>query len=485
MSLTSEPTLFEKSSVGRRGARPPLVDTRPEQWDIPADMLADAPPQLPELSELEVMRHFVRLSQLNYGIDTTMYPLGSCTMKYNPRINEVTARLAGFARLHPMQPESTAQGALELMFELQRLLSEITGMDEFTLQPAAGAQGELTALLMVAAYYKDRGDSERRVVVVPDSSHGTNPASAALAGFEVVTVPSNANGDVDLAALQPHLNERLACLMLTNPSTLGLFEVGIQEITRGVHQAGGMVYYDGANMNALLGNGRPGDMGFDLIHLNLHKTFSTPHGGGGPGAGPVGARGELVRYLPSPRVEKKEDGSFSFFRPANSIGRVRTFWGNFLVLVRAYTYIRYHGGEGLKEVGEGAVLAANYLLSRLRDKYQLAYDRTCMHEFVLTAKGMKKEKNVKAMDIAKRLLDYGYYAPTVYFPLIVEEALMLEPTETESLETLNRFADTMLRIADEDPEVVRSAPHTTPVGRLDEVRAARKPVLRWEEGALP
>jgi glycine dehydrogenase subunit 2 len=478
-----EPSLFEKTSPGRRGVMPPKADVGDIKLSelIPSNMYAAQPPSLPELSELEVLRHFVRLSQLNYGIDTTMYPLGSCTMKYNPRINEVTSRLPGFARLHPMQSEESSQGALELMFHLQTMLSEIIGMDAFTLQPAAGAQGELTALLMVAAYFKDRGETQRKIVVVPDSSHGTNPASAALAGFEVVTIPSNSSGDVDLEALRPHLNERLACLMLTNPSTLGLFEVGIIEVAQAVHDAGGLLYYDGANMNALLGNARPGDMGFDLVHLNLHKTFSTPHGGGGPGAGPVGARGELVKYLPSPRVQKEGD-KFRFFSPEHSIGRVRTFWGNFLVLVRAYTYIRYHGAEGLKQVGEGAVLAANYLLSRLKGTYEVAYDRTCMHEFVLTAKGMKKERNVKAMDVAKRLLDYGYYAPTVYFPLIVEEALMIEPTETESLETLDRFADTMLKIAAEDAELVRSAPHSTPVGRLDEVRAARKPVLRWEEG---
>jgi len=482
VSLKTEPTLFEKSSPGRRGVIPPPVSLKSD-WreSLPESMRPQSKPTLPELSELEVVRHFVRLSQLNYGIDTTMYPLGSCTMKYNPRINEVTSRLPGFARLHPMLPASAAQGALQLMFELQNHLAEITGMDQITLQPAAGAQGELTALLMVAAYFRKRGESQRKIVVVPDSSHGTNPASAALAGFEVVTVPSNERGDVNLEALRPHLNERLACLMLTNPSTLGLFEEQILEVAEGVHEAGGLLYYDGANMNALLGNARPGDMGFDLVHLNLHKTFSTPHGGGGPGAGPVGARGELVQFLPTPRVLKGDQG-YAFDHPPESIGRVRTFWGNFLVLVRAYTYIRYHGAEGLKQVGEGAVLAANYMRSRLRQAYPVAYDRTCMHEFVMTLKESKKERGVKAMDVAKRLLDYGYYAPTVYFPLIVEEALMIEPTETESLETLDRFIDTMLKIAQEDPELVQSAPHATPVGRLDEVRAARKPVLRWEEG---
>jgi glycine dehydrogenase subunit 2 len=443
----SEPTLFEKSSSGRRGVHPPKLDLPQVDWDetLPESMRPASAPVLPEVSELEVVRHFVRLSQLNYGIDTTMYPLGSCTMKYNPRINEVTARLPGFARLHPLQPEETVQGALELMHSLQGYLQEIIGMDAFTLQPAAGAQGELTAL------------------------------------FEVVTIPSNPNGDVDLEALKGQINPRLACLMLTNPSTLGLFEVQIQDIARLVHEAGALLYYDGANMNALLGQARPGDMGFDLVHLNLHKSFSTPHGGGGPGAGPVGARGPLVHYLPSPRVRKEGD-RFSFYKPEHSIGRVRTFWGNFLVLVRAYTYIRNHGPEGIRAIGEGAVLNANYLLSKVREAFDLPFDRRCMHEFVLSARTMKSQRGVRAMDVAKRLLDYGYYAPTVYFPLIVEEALMIEPTETESMETMDRVADTLIRIAKEDPELIKSAPHTTPVSRLDEVRAARKPILRWEEG---
>ena len=483
MSVKSEPTLFEKSSPGRRGPRPPQQDLPDIDISglLPANMKAEATPSLPELSELEVMRHFIRLSQLNYGIDTTMYPLGSCTMKYNPRVNEVTARIPGFSRIHPMQSPETVPGALQLMHHLQDFLAEITGMDEITLQPAAGAQGEMTALLMVAKYFHEKGEDQRKVVVVPDSSHGTNPASAALAGFQVVTIPSNDRGDVNLDALKEHLNDKLACLMLTNPSTLGLFEEGIIEVSQGVHRAGGKVYYDGANMNALLGQARPGDMGFDLVHLNLHKTFSTPHGGGGPGAGPVGCRGDLVPYLPSPRVQLKE-GVYSFFDPASSIGRVRTFWGNFLVLVRAYTYIRHHGAQGLKDVSEGAVLNANYLRNRLHGAFDVPYDRTCMHEFVMSARNLKKDRGVRAMDVAKRLLDYGYYAPTVYFPLIVEEALMIEPTETESLETMERFADTLLKIAAEDPELVKSAPHNTPVTRLDEVRAARKPVLRWEEG---
>jgi glycine dehydrogenase subunit 2 len=484
---TPEPTLFEKSSPGRRGVRPPVVEIKDLDLNdiIPSSMRPEKDISLPELSELEVLRHFVRLSQLNYGIDTTMYPLGSCTMKYNPRINEVTARLNGFAKLHPLQSQESCQGALELMYNLQNHLAEITGMDAMTLQPAAGAQGELTALLMVAKFFRDKGQ-KRDIVIVPDSSHGTNPASAALAGFQVVTIPSKDNGDVDLSALKEHLNDRVACLMLTNPSTLGLFEEGILEITKAVHDAGGLVYYDGANMNALLGQARPGDMGFDLVHLNLHKTFSTPHGGGGPGAGPVGAKGELVHYLPNPRVAKdpksaKDKTVYKFYQPDQSIGRVRTFWGNFLVLVRAYTYIRYHGAQGLKEVSEGAVLNANYLLNRLKGTFDLPKDRVCMHEFVLSARNLKKEKGVKAMDIAKRLLDFGYYAPTVYFPLIIEEALMIEPTETESLDTMDRFVDTLIKIAGESAEVLQGAPHHTTISRLDEVRAARKPILRWED----
>lgn len=475
-----EPTLFEKSSPGRRGCHPPsggvaMVDPVAV---LGAGLVREAPPGLPELGELQVLRHFMRLSQLNFSIDTNFYPLGSCTMKYNPRVNEVTARMPGFARLHPMQPVEAVQGALELMHELQNDLQEITGMDGFTLQPAAGAHGELTALFMAAAYFRDRGE-KRTKVVVPDSSHGTNPASAALAGFEVITIPTNAVGDVDLEQLKLHLNDEVACLMLTNPSTLGLFEQQIVEVARLVHEAGGLLYYDGANMNALLGVARPGDMGFDLVHLNLHKTMSTPHGGGGPGAGPVGARGALVDYLPGPRAARRGEG-YAFETPPKSIGRVRMFWGNFLVLVRAYTYIRHHGPDGLREVAEGAVMAANYLRVRVKDAFDMPYDRLCMHEFVLSARTMKEKKGVRAMDVAKRLLDYGFHAPTVYFPLCVEEALMIEPTETEALETLDSFAEALLKIAQEDVALVTTAPHNTPVGRADEARAARKPILRWE-----
>ncbi len=479
--MAAEPTLFEKSRPGRRGTAPPASDCPPVDpaQALPSGMLREIPPALPELSELDVMRHFMRLSQLNFSVDTNFYPLGSCTMKYNPRVNEKAASLPGFAGIHPLQPAETVQGALALMHSLQDCLAEITGMDAITLQPSAGAHGEITALFMISRYFQDKGQKRTRVLV-PDSSHGTNPASAALAGFEVVTIPSNAQGGVDVEALKAQLDDTVACLMLTNPSTLGLFETAIQEITRLVHEAGGLVYYDGANMNALMGLVRPGDMGFDLVHLNLHKTFSTPHGGGGPGSGPVGARGELVHYLPGPRVVR-EGEAFRMEQPSHSIGRVRTFWGNFLVLVRAYAYIRSCGGRGLREVSEAAVLAANYMRVRLRGRYDLPFDVPCMHEFVLSARNLKAEKGLRATDVAKRLLDFGYHAPTIYFPLIVEEALMIEPTETESLETMDAFIDTMLALAEEDPEILHEAPHTRPISRLDETQAARKPVLVWPE----
>ncbi len=478
---TFEPTLFEKSRPGRQGTMPPETDcpaVQPEEL-LPAGMLRKAPPALPELSELDVLRHFTRLSQLNFSVDTHFYPLGSCTMKYNPRVNEKAATLPGFAAIHPLQPESTVQGALALMSSLQDCLAEITGMDAITLQPSAGAHGEITALFMISRYFRDKGEKRTRVLV-PDSSHGTNPASAALAGFEVVTIPSNAEGGVDLEALRANLDANVACLMLTNPSTLGLFETGIEEIASLVHEAGGLLYYDGANMNALMGLVRPGDMGFDLVHLNLHKTFSTPHGGGGPGSGPVGARGELVHYLPGPRVV--QDGqTFRTEVPGHSIGRVRTFWGNFLVLVRAYAYIRTHGSQGLQDVSRAAVLAANYMRVRLQGHFDLPYQGTCMHEFVLSARNLKTARGVRATDVAKRLLDFGFHSPTIYFPLIVEEALMIEPTETESLETMDAFIEAMRTLAEEDPQTLHDAPQTRPVGRLDETQAARKPVLAWPE----
>lgn len=474
-------TLFEKSRPNRLGV------AVPNQWsdeelncvlnDIPESMVRVENPALPELSECDVTRHFIGLSQKNYSVDTQFYPLGSCTMKFNPRINEKVATLPNFAGIHPLAPADMCQGCLQLMFELQGYLAEITGMEAVTLQPAAGAHGEVTALFMISRYFRDKGE-RRTKVIVPDSSHGTNPASAALAGFQVVTIPSASDGSVDLEALQSQLDEDVACLMLTNPSTLGLFESKIEAITSLVHGVGGLVYYDGANMNALMGLVRPGDMGFDLVHLNLHKTFSTPHGGGGPGAGPVGARGELVSYLPGPIVDNGENG-YELKRAEHSIGRVRMFWGSFAVLAKAYAYIRSLGAKGLREASEMAVLAANYMRVRLHDKYCVPFDTFCMHEFVISADKLAHDRGIHATDIAKGLLDRGFHAPTIYFPLIVHEALMIEPTETESLETLDAFIEALLELAEADPEDLHSCPTELPVTRLDETKAARKPILRW------
>jgi len=478
----SEPLIFEISVPGKRGYTLPPLDVPEKEVSslLPGAMLADSPPPLPEVSEPELVRHFTRLSSLNYGVDSGSYPLGSCTMKYNPKINEKAARLPGFADIHPLQPEGTVQGALRLMAELSAFLCEITGMEQVSLQPAAGAHGELTALLMIKKYFEHRGE-KRKVILVPDSAHGTNPASAAICGFEVIQVPSDEKGNVDLARLKDMLDGKTAALMLTNPNTLGLFDSHILDIAQMVHQAGALLYYDGANANATLGITRPGDLGFDLIHLNLHKTFSTPHGGGGPGAGPVGARGELVDFLPVPLAIKDpicDRYVLDENRPL-SIGRVRSFHGNFLVLVRAYAYIRQLGSAGLREVSENAVLNANYLMEHMKKWYHLPYDRTCQHEFVLSAE-KQKEKGVRALDIAKRLLDYGIHAPTIYFPLIVHEAMMIEPTETESKRELDRFIEVMKAIAlecENQPELVMNAPLTTPVKRPDEAAAARKPDL--------
>ncbi|MCL6625156.1 aminomethyl-transferring glycine dehydrogenase subunit GcvPB [Alicyclobacillus shizuokensis] len=475
------PLVFERSRPGRTAYTLPALDV--PEFDAASELGSyyrqDAP-RLPELSELDVVRHFTALSTRNHGVDSGFYPLGSCTMKYNPKRNEKAAGLPGFAHIHPYQPEETVQGALALMHRLQRDLMEITGMDAVSLQPAAGAQGEWTGLLMIAAYHRDRGE-KRDKVIVPDSSHGTNPASVTMAGLKAVTIPSDADGNVDLAALRTAVGPDTAALMLTNPSTLGLFETQIEEIARIVHEAGGLLYYDGANANAILGYTRPGDMGFDVVHLNLHKTFSTPHGGGGPGAGPVGVKQFLAPYLPIPTVEQDADGRYRWnWDVPRSIGKVKGFYGNFGVLVRAYAYIRTMGAEGLKQASESAVLAANYVMRRLENAYHLPFDRVCKHEFVLSAVRQKKN-GVKTLDIAKRVLDFGMHPPTVYFPLIVDECMMIEPTDTESLETLEEFIAVMLQIADEaqeHPEVVRSAPHTTVVGRLDEVQAARQPVLR-------
>jgi len=449
---------------------------------------------LPEVSEVDLVRHFTHLSHRQFCIDSQFYPLGSCTMKYNPKVDERIAGLQGFAWLHPLQPEETVQGALALMYELERYLAEIGGMDAVTLQPAAGAQGELTGMLMVRAYHRSRRDEARKVVIVPDSAHGTNPATATRSGFQIRKVPSNDQGTVDVEALKTLLGPDVAGMMLTNPNTLGLFEHDVVEICRLVHEAGGLMYCDGANMNAILGYSRPGDMGFDVMHFNLHKTFSTPHGGGGPGSGPVGVKDALKPFLPIPVVERRDqvmarsldipaqrhaqEYSLNYDTPA-SIGRVHSFYGNFLVMVRAYAYIRSLGAEGLREVSENAVLNANYLMARLRNAYPVPYDARCMHEFVSSAKEFRK-RGVRALDIAKRLLDFGFHAPTVYFPLIVEEALMIEPTETESMETLDAFAEAMLEIERESKEAtdrVREAPHCTPVRRVDEATAARRPNL--------
>ncbi|MCC7107516.1 MAG: aminomethyl-transferring glycine dehydrogenase subunit GcvPB [Chloroflexi bacterium] len=474
----AEPLLSELSQPGRRGHQIPLMDD--PAGDLPADLLREDL-KLPELSELDVVRHFTHLSSFNFSVDAGFYPLGSCTMKYNPKINDEMARLPGFAALHPYQPEETVQGALRLMYEIERFLASITGFAAATLQPAAGAHGELCGMLMIREALKARGEAHRKKVLVPDSAHGTNPATAAMCGFYTQSIPTDERGNVDLARLKAEADGETVGLMLTNPNTLGLFEEHVLEITHTVHQAGGLVYGDGANLNAILGVVRPAEAGFDVMHINLHKTFSQPHGSGGPGAGPVVVSAELEPFLPVPVVRKHGDAYRLELDRPSSIGRLKAFAGHFGVLVRAWTYIVMHGGAGLLENSRAAVLNANYLRVLLRDVYDLAYDRTCMHEFVLSGVRQKRE-GARTLDMAKRLIDFGYHPPTIYFPLIVEEALMIEPTETESQETLDGFAETMRQIAHEartDPEVVRSAPHNAVVGRLDEVRAARQPILRW------
>ncbi|GGA40074.1 putative glycine dehydrogenase (decarboxylating) subunit 2 [Kroppenstedtia guangzhouensis] len=477
--------IFEMSKPGRTAySLPPSDVPSPEASErIPEGMLRETPAELPEVSELDLIRHYTELSRRNHGVDNGFYPLGSCTMKYNPKLNEDVVRYAGFAQIHPYQPEETVQGALQLMYELQEDLAKITGMDRVTLQPAAGAQGEWTGLMMIKAYHESRGENRRNKVIVPDSAHGTNPASAAVSGFEAVTVPSNEQGLVSVEELKKVVGEDTAALMLTNPNTLGLFEKEIKEIAEIVHEAGGLLYYDGANANAILGKARPGDMGFDVVHLNLHKTFTTPHGGGGPGSGPVGVKEVLVPFLPTPVVEKGGQGYFFSYEFPHSIGRVKGFHGNFGMLVRAYTYIRTMGPDGLRQVSEDAVLNANYLMKRLETHFDVPFKQACKHEFVLSG-NRQKSQGVRTLDMAKRLLDFGIHPPTVYFPLIVEECMMIEPTETESKETLDHFIDVMIQIAkeaEENPEVILEAPHHTPVKRLDEVTAARKPVLRWQK----
>ena len=471
--------LFEESRSGRKMDYLPEVKTGEAR---PSDKYArKSSLRLPEISEVDLSRHYTKLMKQTHGVNDGFYPLGSCTMKYNPRVDEVTASLKGFTDIHPLQPKDTVQGAMEVLYKAEKLLCRITGMDAMTFEPAAGAHGEYTGLLLIRKYHQDRNDDKRVNIIVPDSAHGTNPASAAMAGFKVVNIPSDEKGGVDLEALRNAVGEDTAGLMLTNPNTLGLFDPNILEITKIVHEAGGLCYYDGANLNAIMGRVRPGDMGFDCVHLNLHKTFATPHGGGGPGSGPVGCKEFLKPFLPRHEV-KEENGSYDFYDPQKTMGQVRSFYGNFLVVVKALTYILALGKEGLKEASGKAVLNANYMMNKLKGSYHVAYDQTCMHEFVLSLEDLKKETGVSAMDIAKGSLDYGIHPPTMYFPLIVHEALMFEPTETENKETIDEAVKIYLELykkAHEDPKYLHSAPHKCAISRPDETKAAREPVLRY------
>ena len=474
--------IFESGSPGRSALFWPEEDIATDA--VPAALLRREIAGFPELGELETLRHFTSLSQRNFAIESQFYPLGSCTMKYNPKINEVVARLPGFAQVHPLTPGGLLQGALALLFELERMLAEISGMEHVSLQPSAGAQGELTGLMLIRAYLTERGNP-RRKIIVPDTAHGTNPASSTLCGYEVVQISSNDHGVIDTATIEAAMDENVAAVMITNPNTLGLFETDIEAITEVVHARGGMVYLDGANLNALMGIAKPGHMGVDVLHMNLHKTFSTPHGGGGPGAGPVAVKRQLADYLPVPRIIESGDRFELQEHSDKSIGRVRSFFGNFGVLVRAYAYILTLGSDGLEDVSRMALLNANYIRRKLERTFQLAYNEPCMHECIFTDR-IQQKNGVSTLDIAKRLLDYGYHPPTIYFPLVVSGALMIEPTETETVETLDGFIEAMVAIAQEaknDPELVKTAPHTTPVKRLDEARAARKPVLKWESRA--
>jgi glycine dehydrogenase subunit 2 len=473
--------IFEKSRPGRRAGELPRYDL--PSAPVPEELRRGRPPRLPELAEPEIVRHFTELSTRNFGIDTGFYPLGSCTMKYNPRVNERLVMLPGFRDLHPYQEEDGIQGALELMWRLQEALIEVSGLHACSLQPAAGSQGELTGLMLMRAYFADRGEGETRdTIVTADTAHGTNPASVTMAGYKLAKVETDARGNVDVGHLRELVNERTAGLMLTNPSTLGLFDEHIEEIAKIFHDAGALLYYDGANLNAVCGISRPGDMGFDIVHINLHKTFSQPHGGGGPGGGPIVVRDRLEPFLPVPAVVRDGDRFRLDYNRPKSIGKVRGFTGPFGVFVRSYAYIRSYGPR-LREMSEAAVLNANYLLALLKDAYDLPFDRLCMHEFVLSARTLKRKHGISALDVAKRLMDYGFHPPTIYFPLIVPEALMIEPTETEAKETLDAFADAMLAIAREaaeTPDEIRAAPHGQPVRRLDEVRAAKRLVVKYE-----
>lgn len=481
--------IFEKSSPGRRCFKLPKLDVPAKNLEnhIPDNLIREMPPSLPEVSELDLIRHYTNLSRETAGVDTTFYPLGSCTMKYNPKINEYIAGMDRLSLLHPYLPAKACQGILALMYETEKFLKEICGMGEFTLQPAAGAHGELTGLLIIQAYHKFIGGTARKKILIPDSAHGTNPASAAIAGFELVQLKSSEKGMVDLDSLARQMNSEVAALMLTNPNTLGVFEQDIVSIAELVHERGGLLYYDGANLNALMGIARPGDMGFDVVHVNLHKSFSTPHGGGGPGSGPVGVCDKLKRFLPGPRIQKNNDEYLFVNDLPLSIGRVKSFYGNIGVIVRALAYIRSLGKEGLLKASQYAVLNANYLMKLVEEKFDIPYKEALMHEFVISAR-RHKMRGVKAVDIAKALLDRGFHAPTVYFPLIVEEALMIEPTETESKQTLEAFAESLLEIDEQSisqPERLTAAPETLSVRRLDEVRAARKPDIAWKPPSKP
>ena len=475
-----EKLIDDYSSPGRKGYSLPPLEVEKSDLDRDLNGYLREELKLPEVSEVDVVRHYTALSEMNYGVDSGIYPLGSCTMKYNPKRNERVARIAGLADVHPYQPEEQLQGSLEILYQLKLDLAEISAMDEITLQPASGAHGEFTSLIMVKKYFEDR-EEKRTKIIVPDSAHGTNPASAAMAGFDVVEIASNERGMVDLEALVEALDEDTAALMLTNPNTLGIFEEDILKITEMVHDAGGLVYYDGANMNAIMGYAKPGLMDFDLMHFNLHKTFSTPHGGGGPGSGPVGVKDFLAPYLPKPLLKKDEKKYYWDYERSKSIGKIHSFYGNYGVMLRAWAYIKTVGGKGLKKTTENAVLNANYLKARLKENFELPYAEDSLHEFVLSGSRQKKE-GVSTLQLAKRLLDYNQYAPTIYFPLVVKEAMMIEPTETENIGTLDHFVETMLTISreiKEDPEIVKNAPHSTIVRKLDETTAARNPDLHW------
>ena len=490
--MSVETLIFEKGAPGRRAASMPALDVPVEPLEdlLPAHLQREEPAALPEVSEIEVVRHYTHLSQRNFGVDTGFYPLGSCTMKYNPKLNEDMAALPGFAHIHPLQPVETVQGAIQLVYELEQYLAEISGMQRVTLQPSAGAHGELTGLMLIKAFHRSQGEGHRNLVLIPDNAHGTNPASATLADYKAVEVRTDPEtGGIEIEHLHALLEANgpnIAAIMMTNPNTLGLFDAKIVEIARQVHEVGGQLYYDGANANAVLGITRPGDMGFDVVHFNLHKTCSTPHGGGGPGAGPIGVKSHLVPFLPGPLPARNEQGEYYWADAGpRSIGKVRANLGNFGVLVRAYTYIRSNGPDGLRHVSESAILNANYLRHELESDYEIAFPLICQHEFVATAQRQKDESGITALDVAKRLLDFGMYAPTTYFPLIVKEALMIEPTETETRETLDTFVQVMHQIAEEsrtNPDIVKTAPHTTVIGRLDQALAARKPNLRWQPG---